>query len=166
MKKNHGDTVVTTLDAGLQQAAYNALGENRGAIMVMEASTGKILAMVSGPSYDPNTIAQDWEALNADSAYSPLLNRVTQGAYAPGSTFKIVTALEYMREHPDYQNYSYNCEGSITYEDITIRCFVQYGTWIGRLAQFFCKLLQLFLCKHWSDAGSEFLPCDGRRASV
>ena len=36
-------------------------------------------------------------------------------------------------------------------------------TWIGRLAQFFCKLLQLFLCKHWSDAGSEFLPCDGRR---
>lgn len=111
------------MDAGLQQAAYNALGENRGAIMVMEASTGKILAMVSGPSYDPNTIAQDWEALNADSAYSPLLNRVTQGAYAPGSTFKIVTALEYMREHPDYQNYSYNCEGSITYEDITIRCF-------------------------------------------
>lgn len=99
------------------------MGENRGAIMVMEASTGKILAMVSGPSYDPNTIAQDWEALNADSAYSPLLNRVTQGAYAPGSTFKIVTALEYMREHPDYQNYSYNCEGSITYEDITIRCF-------------------------------------------
>mgnify|MGYP000222957847 CR=1 FL=1 len=122
-EKNHGDTVVTTLDAGLQQAAYNALGENRGAIMVMEASTGKILAMVSGPSYDPNTIAQDWEALNADSTYSPLLNRVTQGAYAPGSTFKIVTALEYMREHPDYQNYSYNCEGSITYEDITIRCF-------------------------------------------
>lgn len=102
-EKNHGDTVVTTLDAGLQQAAYNALGENRGAIMVMEASTGKILAMVSGPSYDPNTIAQDWEALNADSTYSPLLNRVTQGAYAPGSTFKIVTALEYMREHPDYQ---------------------------------------------------------------
>ena len=91
------------MDAGLQQAAYNALGENRGAIMVMGASTGKILAMVSGPSYDPNTIAQDWEALNADSAYSPLLNRVTQGAYAPGSTFKIVTALEYMREHPDYQ---------------------------------------------------------------
>ena len=122
-EKNHGDTVVTTLDAGLQQAAYNALGANRGAIMVMEASTGKILAMVSGPSYDPNTIAQDWEALNADSTYSPLLNRMTQGAYAPGSTFKIVTALEYMREHPDYQNYSYNCEGSITYEDITIRCF-------------------------------------------
>ena len=51
-EKNHGDTVATTLDAGLQQAAYNALGENRGAIMVMEASTGKILAMVSGPSYD------------------------------------------------------------------------------------------------------------------
>ena len=57
----------------------------------------KILAMVSGPSYDPNTIAQDWEALNADSAYSPLLNRVTQGHMLRDLPLKIVTALEYER---------------------------------------------------------------------
>lgn len=122
-QKNHGDTVVTTLDAGLQQAAYNALGENKGAIIVMEASTGKILAMVSGPSFDPNTLETNWEALNSDDTLSPLLNRATQGAYAPGSTFKIVTALEYMRENPNYPAYTYNCEGAIEYQDITIRCF-------------------------------------------
>ena len=122
-EKNHGDTVVTTLDADLQQAAYNALGENKGAIVVMEASTGKILSMVSGPSYDPNTVEENWSILNSDDTLSPLLNRATQGAYAPGSTFKIVTALEYMREHSDYANYSYNCEGAISHEDITIQCF-------------------------------------------
>lgn len=122
-EKNHGDTVVTTLDADLQQAAYNALGENKGAVVVMEASTAKILTMVSNPGFDPNTLVENWSTLNSDEESSPLLNRATQGAYAPGSTFKIVTALEYMRENPDYGNYSYLCEGAISYEDITIRCF-------------------------------------------
>ena len=83
--KDMGDTVVTTLDADLQQTAYNALGANKGAIVVMEASTGKILVMLSKPSYDPNQIAVQWEYLNGDAENSPLLNRATQGAYAPGS---------------------------------------------------------------------------------
>ena len=51
-----GDTVVTTLDADLQEAAYQALGEKKGAVVVMEPKTGKILAMVSKPDFDPNTI--------------------------------------------------------------------------------------------------------------
>lgn len=122
-QKNMGDTVVTTLDADLQQAAYNALGGNKGAVIVMEASTGKILTMLSKPSYDPNQIGSNWEYLNADDENSPLLNRATQGLYAPGSTFKIVTALEFMREHADYANYTYDCTGAITYSDTTIHCF-------------------------------------------
>ena len=126
-EKNHGDTVVTTLDAGLQQAAYNALGANRGAIMVMEASTGKILAMVSGPSYDPNTIAQDWEALNADSTYSPLLNRMTQGAYAPGSTFKIITMSAGLSEGVVSPNDSFFCPGYKIVEDRRIHCHKRTG---------------------------------------
>ena len=55
-KKNTGDTVVTTLDLNLQQAAYNALGDYKGAVVVIEPSTGKILAMVSKPDFDPNTV--------------------------------------------------------------------------------------------------------------
>lgn len=121
--KDMGDTVVTTLDADLQQTAYNALGANKGAIVVMEASTGKILVMLSKPSYDPNQIAVQWEYLNGDAENSPLLNRATQGAYAPGSTFKVVTALEFMREHSDYANYTYDCYGEITQDGTTIRCF-------------------------------------------
>ena len=121
-QKNIGDNVVTTLDADLQSSSYYALGDNKGAVIVMEPSTGKILAMVSKPSYDPNSVAANWDWLNSDEN-SILLNRATQGMYAPGSTFKIVTTLEYMREHSgDYSAYAYNCVGEITYGDTTIPC--------------------------------------------
>ena len=121
--KNRGDTVVATLDADVQQAAYDALGDNRGAVVVMEASTGKILSMVSKPDYDPNTVLSDWSALNSDEENSPLLNRATRGSYAPGSTFKIVTTLAFMRQNSNYADYTYDCAGEITTGDTTIHCF-------------------------------------------
>ena len=123
--KSQGDDVYTTLDPELQQAAWAALGDRRGAVIAMEPDTGKILAMVSKPGYDPNTLAQDWEMLNADGGgQSPLLNRAAQGLYPPGSTFKIVTALEYMREHPqDYKDYRFDCSGTYVNGDYTIRCY-------------------------------------------
>lgn len=120
--KNQGDTVITTLDADLQQAASDALGSYKGAVVIMEADTGKILAMVSKPDYDPNDIASDWQTLNTDEENSPLLNRATGGSYAPGSVFKIVTALAYMRQNSNYSDYSYNCSGSITEDGTTIPC--------------------------------------------
>lgn len=122
-QKNIGDTVVTTLDAELQQTAYNALGSNKGAIVVLEASTGKILAMVSKPAFNPNSIVTDWEYLNSEQSGSALLNRATQGLYPPGSTFKIITALEFMRENNGYSTYSYDCSGEITVDGTTIHCF-------------------------------------------
>lgn len=122
-KKNMGDNVVTTLDAKLQETAYNALGGYKGAVVVMEPSTGKILVMVSKPDFDPGSVGENWDTLINDEENSALLNRATQGQYAPGSTFKVVTALEYMREHPDYDSYGYSCNGEITVADTTIRCF-------------------------------------------
>ena len=121
-QKNQGDTVVTTLDESLQEAASDALGDFRGAAIVMEADTGKILAMVSHPDFDPNEIGSDWETLNTDEERSPLLNRATNGSYAPGSVFKIITALAYMRQNPDYADYTYECTGSITVGGTTISC--------------------------------------------
>ena len=122
-KKNMGDNVVTTLDADLQQAAYDALGSYKGAVVVMEPSTGKILSMVSKPDFDPGSVAENWETLINDEENSALLNRATQGQYAPGSTFKVVTALEYMRESSDIDSYAYSCDGEITVADTTIRCY-------------------------------------------
>lgn len=124
-QKNQGDTLVTTLNDDLQQAAYEALGDRKGAVVVLEPGTGKILAMVSKPDFDPNTITSDWDAILAnDDQNSVLLNRASQGLYPPGSTFKLVTALEYIREHPKvHKNYSYQCTGSITADSYTLHCF-------------------------------------------
>lgn len=121
-EKNIGDNVVTTLNTTIQKAAYDGLGNNKGAVVVMEASTGKILAMVSKPTYDPNTVAVEWESLNNNDA-SPLLNRSTMGQYAPGSTFKILTTLEYMRENANYNSYEHDCEGSVSKDGTTISCY-------------------------------------------
>ena len=121
-KKNPGDNVITTLNSELQQVAYDALGSSNGAVIVLEPSTGKMLAMVSKPDFDPNTIAQDWDSIISDENNSVLLNRVTQGQYPPGSTFKIFTTLAYIRENPDYSEFAYECTGSITEEDLEIHC--------------------------------------------
>ena len=119
--RNQGNTLVTTLNADLQTAAFNALGGNRGAVIVSEASTGNILAMVSNPGFDPNVIDQVWSELNVDGINSPLLNRATQGLYAPGSTFKTVTTLAYMRQ-ADVFAYSFDCTGSYQREGVVIPC--------------------------------------------
>ena len=105
-KKDMGNNVITTLDYDLQSTAYNALGDNDGAVVAIEPSTGKIKAMVSKPDFDPNQISSVIEE-TANSDSSCLLNRATQGMYPPGSTFKILTTLEYIRENPNYKSYSY-----------------------------------------------------------
>lgn len=122
-EKNMGDTVVSTLRADLQTVAYNALGDRKGAVVALEPSTGKILAMVSKPDFDPNTLAENWDWLVSDETNSSLLNRATMGQYPPGSTFKIVMALDYYRQHGSFDGYSYLCQGSVTLEDHTIQCY-------------------------------------------
>lgn len=122
--KSKGNNIVTTLNVDLQKVAYDALGDRRGAVVVMEPSTGKILAMVSKPDYDPNTVLGNWDQLIADdSNRSPLLNRATQGMYPPGSTFKIVTLLSYIRQNDDYDDYTYHCNGEEEFADSVIHCY-------------------------------------------
>ena len=123
-EKNPGNDVYTTLDTSLQQAASDALGLYRGAIVVTEVKTGRVLAMVSKPDYDPNKIAENWETLSTDKDKAALVNRGTQGLYPPGSTFKIVTALAYIRQNPDsWQNYHYQCNGAYINGDNKINCY-------------------------------------------
>lgn len=131
-EKHMGNTVVTTLDTRLQKLAYDALGLYEGAVIITEPETGKILAMVSKPDFDPNTIGDIWEELIADEESSVLVNRVTQGLYPPGSTFKIFTALEYIRENPyDYENYTFDCNGQYRDGENVINCF--HGTRHGKV---------------------------------
>ena len=74
-QKNIGDSVVTTLNYDLQKAAYDGLANNKGAIIVIEPSSGKILAMVSKPTYDPNNIDNIWDDVKDDNNKA-LVNRV------------------------------------------------------------------------------------------
>ena len=95
-----GDAVETTIDPVVQQAAWDALGENSGSVVALDPKTGAILAMVSKQSFDPNLLAvhdtgsvlEAYDALNDDPA-KPLNNRAIGGdLYTPGSVFKLVVA--------------------------------------------------------------------------
>lgn len=117
-----GNDVVLTVDMDIQSAAGNLLGNMKGAVVVMEPSTGRVLAMQAYPDFDPNTVAEQWDQLTADED-SPLLNRATQGLYPPGSTFKIITALAIMEYLPDWQNFTVECTGETHFEDKVIHCY-------------------------------------------
>ncbi|HEV2282249.1 MAG TPA: penicillin-binding transpeptidase domain-containing protein [bacterium] len=85
-----GNDVVLTLDAGIQQAAVRALGNVRGAVVVLDPRTGAVLALVSRPGFDPSAVDAQWAVLSRDAS-APLYDRATQGQYPPGSSFKTVT---------------------------------------------------------------------------
>ena len=123
-EKYPANDVYTTLNYELQVAAYEALGDYDGAIIVTEVDTGNILAMVSKPDFDPNTIEEDWEELNNDSESATFVNRATQGLYAPGSTFKIFDVIELLTEDIDNAtSFYFDCIGYTTIEDTMINCY-------------------------------------------
>lgn len=112
MSNQEGNNVVLTIDATLQETAYRALGDNRGAIVVMNPHTGAILAMVSKPSFNPNTLDQKWESISGGSN-SPLLNRAVQGLYPPGSILKVMVADAALTEKIVDLKQTINCEGAL-----------------------------------------------------
>jgi len=92
--KPRGDEVITTLQPGAQQVANAALAGHEGAVLALDPRTGAVLVMASSPSYDPNALrsARALRRLTSSAGGKPLVNRTTQFGYAPGSTFKVVTA--------------------------------------------------------------------------
>lgn len=118
----HGNDVHTTLNTALQKTAYEALGENRGGVIAMDPDTGDIFVSASKPSYNPEDLDEIWKELNQKSS-APLMNRSTQGQYLPGSVFKIVTTLAYMRQNEDYQDFSYHCGGTAKFKNFSLSCY-------------------------------------------
>ena len=122
-----GDDVRTTIVSRLQEAARDALGSNRGAIVAMDPNTGEVRALWSNPSFDPTPLAsfdgkeskRYWESLDPSSSTSPVVNIATTRGYPPGSTFKVVTAAAALQSgrfkpdttFPDPQRLE-PCEGS------------------------------------------------------
>ncbi len=93
-----GNNLVLTIQPRAQKIALDALDGNCGAAVAIEPSTGRVLAMASSPSYDPNLVERDYSSIakrasgHRCSPPAPLVNRATDGLYTPGSTFKVITA--------------------------------------------------------------------------
>lgn len=126
-----GGDLVTTLDVGLQQFAHQRLSsEMAGAAVVMDVYTGDLLALASTPSYDPTAFyrgltTDEWQELSND-IYGPLTNKAAAGQYAPGSTFKMMTALAGLRAgvSPDDRVY---CNGVTTLGSARFHCWKREG---------------------------------------
>jgi len=118
-----GEDIRTTIDIGFQKKAFEALGDKNGAIIVSD-ETGEILALVSGPSFDPARVA---DYLNSPS--QPLLNRAIGGAYHPGSVYKLVGASAALEEGAIDSKFEYNDKGYVTVNGFTYTnwYFTQYG---------------------------------------
>ena len=93
----HGRDVQLALDAGLQVQAQQGLDGQRGALVLLDAATGEVLAMASSPTYDPQHLDEEWEALREDPA-APLVNRATQGRYQPGAALQTAIVAEALSE--------------------------------------------------------------------
>lgn len=129
-KTGVGNNLNLTIDQTIQEIAYNSLGDHIGSIVVMDPRNGEVLAMVSKPSYDPNTLDQDWNTLIQNND-APLLNRSSQGAYRPASTMKIVSSDVILRSgiNTNYydsgtvkiQNYDIKNYGDYSYGNVNLR---------------------------------------------
>ncbi|MFY1676356.1 MULTISPECIES: peptidoglycan D,D-transpeptidase FtsI family protein [unclassified Streptomyces] len=141
--------VVTTIDPAVQRAGFDALGDKKGAAVAIDPETGRILAVVSTPSYDPGTLTgadtapAAWQALTDDEA-EPLANRALRRPLPPGSTFKLVVAASALENGlyssvddptdspdpytlPDTERVLSNENPAAPCENATIRTALQYS---------------------------------------
>lgn len=121
-----GPSLTLTLDAELQKTMDEAFGSLSGSAVALDPNTGEVLAMTSVPSYDPNEFATGmeaslWSRLSTDPG-TPLMNRVIQGQYAPGSVFKIVLAVAALEEGLITPATTFYCPGYLSIYNTVFRC--------------------------------------------
>ena len=119
-----GASVALSLDAELCAAAYEALAGRKGAVGVMDYTTGEMLCMVSSPAFDPD-VGIDPLDVQYDGAY---LNRLISAAYPPGSTFKLVTLAAAIETMPDLYERRFTCDGTLTVDGNQITCTAVHGS--------------------------------------
>lgn len=122
-----GKQLKLTIDLDLQIAAEQAMGDKNGAIIAMNPKNGEVLALVSRPTFDPNSFAvrigrDDWNKLVTDPDH-PLMDKAIQAQLAPGSTFKIIMSYAGLQEGIA-QNMKVNCPGGATFYGRYFKCWV------------------------------------------
>lgn len=126
-----GNNLYLNIDLDTQQIMENAFEGRRGGAIALDPKTGAVLALVSRPAFDPNKFSsgitkEDWREIATDPLH-PLQNRATQGRYPPGSTFKIVSALQALELGVINENTSFGCRGSFAFGKRSFKCWKKGG---------------------------------------
>ena len=121
-----GPSLTLSIDAGLQSAMEKAFEGRSGSAAALDPRTGEILAMASTPAYDPNEFTSGvdaalWARLASDPL-TPLMNRVIQGTYSPGSTFKVISATAALEEGVVTPATTFYCPGYLNVYNTTFHC--------------------------------------------
>ncbi len=126
-----GDKIELSLDLRLQQKAYELLGNESGAVVMMNVNTGEVLVFASAPAFDPNIFAtglstEQWNELN-NNMKKPLLNKAVSGLYSPGSTFKMVVGLAALESGMVGKQTRSFCAGKMNLGNHTFHCWKDAG---------------------------------------
>lgn len=124
-----GKSLVLTIDARLQKTCEDLLGDNQGAAIMMDPRNGELLALASGPTFDPNKFisgisSDDWKLW---SAKGTLFNRAIAGKFPPASTFKVITGAAGLETHVITDKTIIRCSGSITVGGRLFKCWIWPG---------------------------------------
>ncbi|WP_367178705.1 peptidoglycan D,D-transpeptidase FtsI family protein [uncultured Anaerococcus sp.] len=153
VKNDTGNNLHLSLDQIIQNIVYNYLKSYKASCVVMNPSTGEVLAMVSSPSFNPNTLDNDWNNL-IQTTDGRLVNRASQGLYRPGSAFKIITSASILDNDIDQ---SYNDEGSEVIQGYEIK---NYGDQVFgnlELRSAFINSANTYFAKKAVDLGKDRL---------
>jgi penicillin-binding protein 2 len=126
-----GLNIYLYIDSEIQKTAENLMAGKKGAVVMLDAKTGGIIAIVSKPDYDPNVLTgviqpDVWNKLIGDSNF-PLYNRALQSTYPPGSTFKLITAIAAIEEKDVTPDWTVDCPGYLVFGKRVFKCSNRRG---------------------------------------
>ena len=149
-----GNSIKLTIDHELQSKARTLLKGKKGSVVAMNPTSGEIYSMVSLPDFDASNLNEDWKEISEDSN-SPLLNRATQGLYAPGSIFKVITTMAALNSSEIDQNYE--CTGTTTIDGYVFKDYQEKGHGNINLKQALVKSCNTYFAEKSIEIGKDVI---------
>ena len=173
LERNEGDPgadIRLTIDADLQNFTQARLGVESAAVVVMDVQNGDVVACVSSPSFDPNLFVRgishvDYQAL-MENDHRPLANKTVSGAYPPGSTFKMVTALAALEAGVIDENYRVRCPGYLEFGGRRFHCWSRGGHGTVSLTRSFAESCDVYYYDIAQKVGIDKIAEMGRRLGL
>lgn len=159
-----------TIDADIQNFAQARLGEESAAVVVMDVTNGDILCIASSPSFDPNLFVRgishaDYAALT-ENDHRPLANKTVSGAYPPGSTFKMVTALAALQAGVATPDTRVSCPGYIEFGGRRFHCWKRSGHGTVRLSRSLSESCDVYYYEIAQKVGIDKIAEMGRKLGL